>query len=79
MKPTTAAGKRLARMTFDGTGPADDEIVAVEVDAGIDERERIAAALEADWLETGPWRSFGEVDGDPYARVRAIVGLRRRS
>jgi hypothetical protein len=40
-----------------------------------DERNRILAELEEDWLETGPWANSiaCETVGDPYRRVVAVV------
>ena len=39
------------------------------------ERARILAAVEADWLDTGPWQNYNgfETNGDPYRRVIAAI------
>ena len=44
------------------------------------ERARILAAVEADWLDTGPWQNYNgfETNGDPYRRVIAAIKGRRR-
>lgn len=47
----------------------------IEAEAVKRERARLAEAVKADWLATGPWQNFDgyETAGDPYRRVLALL------